>query len=314
MFKLLEIESRQDFVGRAAAKGVADSINFFLINTASNAIRQRRAGVPEASLAIPNPVNHVDNYDEAQKDLDDAAEERIIRAEQGFVVLDSPEVVAAYLKVIYEYLDGRLHEMANTKEYQSKPGYFFPIQFDIPTPLDMVLERRINSARMPTEAAMQQEARDLHCLVSEVRLAAATRIARQTGFLKENAKEIIDMVSNWHLPEDQLGIDHEQALDALHPLQHLRLLAGADNGLWFEKRRTLENPQGLDAVRRAGNLLLIKGRRQDIFDEIDRLMRIPSFQREVQYMEERGSRYPRFNPTPAEEDALIEAEQKRLSA
>lgn len=298
LFKLCEIEQSMKFVGQAAARGTCNAINFFLINTASNMIRQRRAGIPEATEQDPTPINHIDNYDTAQKDQDDQDQTDDTRAEQGFTVPDDPVVVAGYVKVIFAELNEELLKHAGKVEYQSTPGQFYPNPFEIPTTLAKEIDRQMRAARMPHEAILKNEAEILGRPIEEIIAAAGRKIAQRVGFIKENAKEIIELASNWHLEGDEAGMDHESAYERLHPMQQLRLLAGADSGLWFAIGNQIQNPRRLDLREVRANIDLIEGRRTELLAEVSRLMRIDSFGRQVREAEDRGQVYPRFNPAP----------------
>lgn len=296
MFKLIEVDTSHKFVGQAASRGVANAINFFLINTASSIIRQRRTGVPEPTDIEPNPVNNIDNYDEAAKDLAEAEDTAENREEQGFYVPDDPVHVAGLLKVIFAHLYEDLAQYAQQIEYVSSPGKYFLNPFDVPMTLSREIERQMRSVRGRSLALQQAEADDLGRPLEEIQAADGRKIAQRVGFMKENAKEIIALVDSWHLVEDEAMMDHEQAYERLHPLQQLRLLSGADQGLFFAIGNQIENRQRLDNKTRKGNIILIEGKRNQILDEVDRLMRIDSFQRAVHAAEERGQSYPRFNP------------------
>jgi hypothetical protein len=311
MFKLLEINASMKFVGQAASRGVCNAINFFLISTASNIIRNRTAGVPEPTAFDPNPVNHIDNYDEAKKDAEDKTNTDENREEQGYEAPEDPTVVAGYLKVIYAELNEELIRHAQKVEYQSSPGHFYPNPFEIPMSLSKEIERQMKAVKLPSEALLRNEAEILGRPYEEIVAAAQRKMVQRVGFIRENAKEIIELASNWHLSGDDADIEYEDAYERLHPMMKLRLLAGAEQGVFFAIGNQIENRQRLDLKTVKGNIKLLEDTQEAIHDEVDRLMRIDSFKRKVHEAEERNQQYPRFNMRPSELKKMLEEEAKK---
>lgn len=315
LFKLCEIDASMAFVGRGAGLGVCNAINFFLVNTASNIIRARTTGIPEATEWDPNPINNIDAHNEQManrgsvahnvrgesgvddegNDVADINDEQENRAEQGFTVPDDPVVVAGYLKVIFAELQAELIRHARKHPYESMPNRSYPDRFDIPFTLVKELERQMVQ-KEPDERRIANEAEILGRPIEEIRTLALRRGASRINFIRENAREIIELAANWHLTGDDAMLDHHACVERLHPMQQLRLLAGADQGLFFAVKNTIMNYQRLDIKIVKANIDMIEGKRNEVLDEVDRLMRIDSFQRQVMEAEERGQTYPAFQP------------------
>lgn len=304
LFKLATIDASMPYVGRALGLGVCNSINFFLINTASGIIRQRRAGIPDATAWEPNPVNHIDNYDEASKDNTERNETNANREEQGFTVPENPTIVAGYLKVIFAELQAELHRMARTYPFQSMPGRSFPDKFDIPFTIPLELERQMIQ-KLPDEKRLAREAEILEMPIETIRNIAIQKDMSRINWIRENAGEITELISNWHLEGDDAMLDHHACVERLHPMQQLRLLAGADQGLWFGITNTIRNNQRLDILEVKKQKDFLQGKRDEVLNEVERLMRIDSFQRQVMEAELRGQTYPKFNPRQTKRETKV---------
>lgn len=293
MIDLIKIDSSKSILPeQAACRGVAGAINFMLITAASTIIRRKSISLPEG-----DEPNHIDNYNENIAAQEEAEENLRVREEQGF----SPPVdiveQAAVLKILLSHLSDNMEDHARKVEAATRPGYMLPEPFDMPESIARTLDRQMKSRPPISEARKKQEAELLGVSEEDVEAAHERRGAQQISFLKVNAKEIQEIIRNVHWTGEPL--DEYQAFEWLEPIVQLRLLAGADSGLWFARQQQIERFRN-NAEEAAGNIRLFDDLRLKVHNERDRLMRIESFKRKVDDAILRGATLPRFNVRPLE--------------
>lgn len=301
ILKLIEIKSDESmFAEREASRGMASSINFMLINFAATVIRNRNRSIPDLDM---DAINNIDNFNEnisaqAADDENDAN-----REELGYEIQVDPVEQAAALKVIRTHLADNCEDHARKVRAATNPKILLPEPFDMPDTILRTIERQIRVRPKLSEERVKAEAELLGVSPDDIEAAHARQQDQTVSFYTKNAQEILEMIKNLHWTEQDF--DAYAAWDWLAPVTKVRLISGADQGMWFARSNQIQRfRNNVDEAR--ANIRLIDLLRNEVLDEKDRLMRIDSFKRSVALALERSSSgVIKFNPR-----AVIAVESK----
>lgn len=298
MIDIIKLDSSRSIIpGQAASRGVAGTINFMLINMASQVIRQRRVGMPEDQGDATELLN-IDHYNDNIALQEEAEENAANREELGYEAQVDPVERGAVLKLLYQHIYNDMYPFARKTPAESNPNILLPNQFDVPEPVAAVIRRgsEVQPITDRIKLNLQHEADALGVTLEDTMLAFNRRQTRAASFMKLNAAEIRDIIKNLHWTGEPFQ-DAYQMVDWLEPIVQLRLLAGADGGLFFARSFEIGRYRS-NGSQAAANIVLIDGARREVIAEYDRLMRIESFKRSVENAQSKGANLPFFNPPP----------------
>lgn len=324
LLNLIKYDEGFPMIARSAGRSIVGSINFTLIMAAQAKIRRDTNGVPVASLDDPDPVNSIDNANEAVNAANEEAEARRVRREQGFEVdemdtegnvsefastPEDPMLLATLLKIIAEEISTDLLHNAGMVQLLSS-GKMVPNPFDIAPTILESFERQLKFVTVPDTARVVAEAKALGITPAEVLQALAAQNASQLLFLRQNRTDILAIIRNLHWKEDT-DMDADIAEDRLPAINQLRLLKSAEQGLFSARSREITGYSRFGRVDAPGNILAIDGTREKLHDEFESVLKDPRRKAELRDLKSRGIQLPVMNKRPSEVLKEAEAAEKK---
>jgi hypothetical protein len=291
-----KINSSFPFVGRAVLRGVVSSLNFQVLTLAQQMVRQQQQ---EANLSADSLLSGgIDNYNEAAAAAEERAESERMRAEQGHEVRMPALELGALLLTLSNNFREELLSHAGMIESMLRPGTMLPNPYDLGESVEETLTRQM--ARAPRMSSAQAKAEMKAYGFSEEKLAEAFKKQHesQLNFLKENKELILSHVERMRTLAGVTDNDAEAAWDKLPTIQKLRLLAAADNGLYYAAQRELTNFLVYNRPNGKSNAGLLVSERRVIHAEINDIMKNPTTKREIDAEIERGASLPNLQPLP----------------
>lgn len=285
------------FVCHAAYRGVISAINFQLITTASQQLRQ------EQNL---NPGGGgIDAYNELLAAREESAEEERSLEEQGLPKGPTPRVVGGMLKAIAAYLNDELLEHATPVELITT-GKTVPNPWEVGENVAMTLQRQVIRSPREMTSQMKLEAKALN--VSEEVIAEA--IQRQqhnnAAFLTNNREALLSIIDSMVFENpDELAV--EAIWRQLPVMLRFRLFAAADSGLYFASTREATRYILQGRLESKSNVGLIDGERRVLRQEINDFLSDPKNKREIREAIDGGAVIPVLRPVPPAAVAVVAA-------
>jgi len=292
--------ARLPLVCVAAYRGVISGINFILITSAQAMLRQ------EQSL---NPGGGgVDAYNDLLARQGEAEENDRVLEEQGLTTLPDPRITGGKLKAISAWLNDELKEHAQKVIFplSGKVG-FNP--FEVGDTVEMTLHRQISRAPRELTARMKMEARAMR--KSEEVILEALRRQQRSGaeYLIGNRELILDVIHGMSF-EDPDALSVEAIWDSLPVMTRFRLLAAADNGLYYASDREAQRYIVNNRPESKTNVGLLDGERRVLRKEINEFIRDPKNDREISEALAGGAVIPVLQPLAPTAEEIAKEEAK----
>lgn len=307
LFSLLKHDSSMPVVAKAAGRQFVNSINFMLITSASQLVREDLRIRPAGDLDAPD----LDAYNALLAGRRDAEEEDSQHAEQGFGDGLSLMEKCKYLKSLRNYINEQLHKNATQVKFELS-GKVGPNPFEIGDPIEMTLQRQIDRAPRELTGAMKMEAKALGLPEDAILQGLARQQANNTEFLTKHRHTIMEVITKMECAElDEDSV--EGMFDKLPAMERFRLWAAADNGLYFSgitqgQRWVLNKVQeGKD------NLAIINATRHKVRKDINEFLSEVHNKRAIADAMAAGATPPVLNPLPPTE-AELKVEQSKIKS
>jgi len=286
-------DASRPFVCTAAYRGVISAINFNLITSAQTLLRQEQTLNPGGG--------GIDAYNQLLARQGEVEENDRALEEQGLVTLPDPRIVGGMLKVISASLNDELKEHAQQVIFplSGKKGYN---PFEVGDTVEMTLHRQISRTPRDLTARMKMEAKAMN-KSEEVILEGLRRQQRNSAdYLIGNRELILEIIHAMNF-DNVDTLDAESIWDRLPVMIRFRLLAAADNGLYYASDREAQRYIVNNRLESKSNVGLIDGERRVLRKEINEFLMNPRNDREIAEALTGGATIPVLQPlAPSAED------------
>ncbi len=319
LFNKIQITDPFPFIGKAALRGIGNSLNFSIINLCSAKIRRDLFGSPVEDAPVdvdPLLAKYGKTLD--QRNTEDEARrgrehEDAQRQEQGFTVVDDPLELAGYLLVIRNAIGLQLNEHARRLTSPLLNGATYLDPFETLRTLDDELMRQLTKPVLLNEEHLRAQAKQLRISLDQLKRITIAQQNSGIRFLKERKNDLLaffetltayrpalqgeesrpDAIEReegkFFVPYDVN--EYEDIFTSLPAIRQAGMYRAAVQGLKYEHDRwtTMLIKGHSDAM---GNRDAIFKKVADIRAEYDRLCKQPKFAGELNMAIEKGATRP----------------------
>jgi hypothetical protein len=294
-------KAESPFVCQSAYRGVIGSINFMLINSASNMLRQEQTLNPGGG--------GIDAYNELLAAQGEHTEEERSLEEMGLETRDDPRIVGGQLRLVSAALNEELLEHA--------PRVFFPLSrktgpdpWTVGDSIEMTLARQIARTPRDLTAAMKAEAKALNVSEEVIHEALKRQQATSAAWLANNRELILEVIHSMNF-ENPDALTVETVWDKLPAMTRFRLYAAADGGLFRKSQNEAQRYIVWGRIESKSNVGLCDGERRVLRTEINGFLRDEHNKREIQAALDNGATMPVLQALPP---VTVDAAAKKLAA
>lgn len=302
MSNLLEkqciFDASMPIVARSAGRGIINSVNFGLIMSAQNMLRQERQLHPEGDIG-----GGIDEYNRLLSQLSSAQEEDENRVEQGHGDGVTELERCSMLRSIATWINETQLLPNATMVHYELSRVDAPNPFEVGDSVEVTLSRQILRAPRELTTTMKMEAAALG-LPEEAILAGLQRQqAVNSAFLSDNRHYVLDIIRRMEVHAlDETSV--VAMFEKLSALDRLRVYAAAD-GMMYRVGITQGQRWVVNKVQEGkDNLAILNAERIHLREEINLFLKDPKVKKDISEAVGRGATLPVLQPLPPTKEQL----------